>query len=45
MDGGGREPTAIVNRLVRKLRYAAVPDQLEHAWALLSDLSASRGPA
>lgn len=45
LDGGGREPTAIVNRLVRKLRYATAPDQLERAWALLADLSASRGPA
>jgi histidyl-tRNA synthetase len=45
LDGGGREPTAIVNRLVRKLRYATVPDQLERAWTLLGDLSAARGPA
>lgn len=45
LDGGGREPTAIVNRLVRKLRYATVPDQLERAWTLLSALSAARGSA
>lgn len=45
LDGGGREPSAIVNRLVRKLRHAAAPSQLERAWSLLSALSAARGSA
>jgi len=45
LEGGGREPAAIVNRLVRKLRHAAAPEQLERAWTLLSALSAARGPA
>jgi histidyl-tRNA synthetase len=45
LEGGGREPGAIVNRLVRKLRHSAAPERLERAWALLSALSAARGPA
>ena len=45
LNGGGREPTHIVNRLVRKLRHADEPAQIERAWHMLASLSEARGLA
>ncbi|HEY1016682.1 MAG TPA: ATP phosphoribosyltransferase regulatory subunit, partial [Herpetosiphonaceae bacterium] len=44
LDGGGRDPAEIVNRLVRKLRRSESPAQLERAWQALEALSGASGP-
>ncbi|XSG75299.1 ATP phosphoribosyltransferase regulatory subunit [Herpetosiphon llansteffanensis] len=45
LDSGGREPQAIIQRLVRKLRRGDDALNLDRAWHLLSALTAAHGPA